>query len=399
MYWHVTFTKLLFILISVALLSLNGCALFNSNDGQTVPISDDSPFNDPTMGTGYPDYPSGTDTSTYHTVQQGETLYGIATRYGRNYQDVAAWNNIPPPYILSVGQHLLISAPAGGTVSYPAPTTPSYSPTPVYTPTPTGTPTYHTVQQGESLYGISTRYGQNFRDVAAWNNIPPPYALTIGQSLLVSSSSGGGYQPPVAPTVNPPPISGGSYHIVGPGDTLYSIAKRYGRTVGEVAAWNNLTPPYTLSVGMRLAVSSGGQGASSYSTYSAFSMVGSGYHTVAAGENVYRIAKKYGYTVAQIAAWNGLYPPYTLSVGQRLRISPNGVEAPTFETPSFKAQTVATTTQTPASLNFHKVQQGESLQVVANKYGVTTHELISWNGIGSPYTIYPQQELLVAPPN
>lgn len=404
MYWHVTFTRLSLILAAFTLVSLSGCASLGSNTGQPTDTYGDSPYNDTT--TTYPT-PS-TDTATYHTVQPGETLYGIATRYGRNYQDIAAWNSIPPPYIISVGQHLLISAPSGGVVAYPSTPTPTpvYNP-PVYTsPTPSTSSTmYHTVQQGESLYGISTRYGQNFRDVAAWNNIPPPYTLSIGQQLVVSPPTGATTSVPVAttPVYTPPvsttPTTSVSYHTVGQGDTLYNISKRYGRSVNEVAAWNNLAVPYTLSLGMRLIVSPPGMSASSYSTYSALSMVGSGYHVVAPGETVYRIAKMYGYTVDQIAAWNGLYPPYSIQVGQRLRVSPSGVEVtPSFSAPTTVASTTSATT-TSSSLNHHVVQPGENLQVVANKYGVTTHELIAWNGIGSPYTIYPHQELLVAPPN
>ncbi|HEC85410.1 MAG TPA: LysM peptidoglycan-binding domain-containing protein, partial [Thioploca sp.] len=58
------------------------------------------------------------------------------------------------------------------------------------TSTPSAKPEYtktsHTVQQGESLYGIAARYGQNFSDVVAWNNIKSPYNLTVGQRLVVS---------------------------------------------------------------------------------------------------------------------------------------------------------------------------------------------------------------------
>ncbi len=48
-------------------------------------------------------------------------------------------------------------------------------------------PRYHIVQRGEGLYAISGLYGHNFRDVAAWNNISPPYALVAGQRLLITA--------------------------------------------------------------------------------------------------------------------------------------------------------------------------------------------------------------------
>lgn len=48
----------------------------------------------------------------YHTVKPGETLYSIAWTYGYDYQTVARWNDIKPPYIIHVGQRIRVAAPA-----------------------------------------------------------------------------------------------------------------------------------------------------------------------------------------------------------------------------------------------------------------------------------------------
>ena len=45
------------------------------------------------------------------------------------------------------------------------------------------------------------------------------------------------------------------------------------------------------------------------------------YHTVVSGETLYGIAKKYAYSVEEVATWNDLQPPYSLSVGQKLQVS------------------------------------------------------------------------------
>lgn len=50
---------------------------------------------------------------------------------------------------------------------------------------------YHRVREGETLYAIGWRYGQDYRSVAAWNSIPPPYTIKNGQVLRVA--------PPVTP--------------------------------------------------------------------------------------------------------------------------------------------------------------------------------------------------------
>ncbi len=62
-----------------------------------------------------------------HQVKPGDTLYSIAWRFGYDYQEVAAWNRIPPPYRIYVGQELLILAPDRANVPAPR-TAPAASP-------------------------------------------------------------------------------------------------------------------------------------------------------------------------------------------------------------------------------------------------------------------------------
>ena len=66
-----------------------------------------------------------------HTVKRGETLVGIALQYGLDYRELAAWNNITNPNVLSVGQVLVVAAPAGTkplAVATPLGTTPLIGP-------------------------------------------------------------------------------------------------------------------------------------------------------------------------------------------------------------------------------------------------------------------------------
>ncbi len=48
-----------------------------------------------------------------HVVKRGETLVGIALQYGLDYRELAAWNGIANPNVISVGQTLVLAAPAG----------------------------------------------------------------------------------------------------------------------------------------------------------------------------------------------------------------------------------------------------------------------------------------------
>jgi lipoprotein NlpD len=75
---------------------------------------------------------------------------------------------------------------------------------------------YHVVEKGDTLYSISFRYQQDYRDVARWNGLAPPYVLKPGQELRVAPP-----RPPThgerlaaarergtAPAAKPPPVAG-----------------------------------------------------------------------------------------------------------------------------------------------------------------------------------------------
>jgi LysM repeat protein len=118
-----------------------------------------------------------------------------------------------------------------------APTTAPAAPTAV--PPASGT-IYHTVQAGENLYRIAQRYGTTVEAIMAANSITDARLLKVGQVLLIPVGGGG--------------TTGTGAYVVQRGDTLYSIAKRFGTTVETLAALNGLTPPYTIKAGQSLVI-------------------------------------------------------------------------------------------------------------------------------------------------
>ncbi|MDX1687874.1 MAG: LysM domain-containing protein [Candidatus Promineifilaceae bacterium] len=146
---------------------------------------------------------------TTYTVQPGDTLYGIAGRFGTTVPAIVAANNIENPNLIYVGQELVI--PEG---SEPPPaTTPAPGTTPTPTPPPgSGGQTTYVVQPGDTLYAIARRFGTNVPTLVAANNIANPNLISVGQTLIIP---GGSPQPgttpaPGATPTPPPPPSGGS---------------------------------------------------------------------------------------------------------------------------------------------------------------------------------------------
>lgn len=103
-------------------------------------------------------------------------------------------------------------------------------------------------------------------------------------------------------------------HVVRRGETLFSIANRYGVNMYRLAEINHLTNLNKIYVGQRLIISTSGG-----STGPAKCPV---YHRVVRGDNLTRIAARYGVTVGQVQQWNRIANPDRVYVGQVLVIYP-----------------------------------------------------------------------------
>jgi LysM repeat protein len=180
------------------------------------------------------------------------------------------------------------------------------------------------------------------------------------------------------PTASAAAQSGAAVHVVAAGETLRTIAARYGMTVDAIVAANNIVNPNRILAGQRLTIPGSGGAAPSG---------GGGTHVVQAGENLFRIGLRYGLTVDQLLAANGLSNPDQVYAGQMLTISGgNGSAAPTTSAAPAPATSTSTT---------HVVQAGETLFRIALRYNVSLSALTTANQLGSANMIYAGQRLVI----
>jgi LysM repeat protein len=120
-----------------------------------------------------------------HLVVAGDTVYGIAQKYGTTVDAVLAANGLTRESVIYPGQTLAVSASASA-ASAPAPA-------PASAPAATGGQ-IHTVVAGDTLYGIAQRYGISTASLYAWNALSAASVIYPGQSIVVSAppSSAGG---------------------------------------------------------------------------------------------------------------------------------------------------------------------------------------------------------------
>ena len=162
-------------------------------------------------------------------------------------------------------------------------------------------------------------------------------------------------------------------HVVRRGETLYSIARRYGTTVEALMRANGLTDPTRIYAGQRLVVPA--QGTAQPAAPSG------NVHIVQRGENLFRIALRYGTTAQAIARANNLRSTSLVYAGQRLVIPV-----------SRSSRSSGSDWLNPLT---HVVQRGENLFRIALRYGTTAQAIARANNLPSTSLVYVGQRLII----
>ena len=170
-----------------------------------------------------------------YTVAQGDTVGEIAARSGVSISALAQANDLNDPNLIYIGQRLTIPGRDGTADSAPI------------QPGPTQT---HVVRAGESLGTIAARFGLTIEQLAQANGITDPSRIMAGSLLRIARDA--------------PPSPGGASqattgtHVIRSGESLSTIASRYGTSVASLADANGLPDPDRIIVGQQLTVPSGG---------------------------------------------------------------------------------------------------------------------------------------------
>ena len=118
----------------------------------------------------------------------------------------------------------------------------------------------YTVERGDSLWSIAKKHNMTVAELAKANNVTSGTALKPGRKLIVPGKP---VQPAAAPTeaatlssTAAKPVASGEVvkHTVQTGESLGVIARKYGVSVGELAAANNITDPSKVRAGQQLVV-------------------------------------------------------------------------------------------------------------------------------------------------
>lgn len=201
----------------------------------------------------------GTIEEGIYIVKQGDSLYSIAKKYNITVNDIKKLNNLVNDE-LSIGQRLKI---------------------PVIT-----NDDYYIVKAGDTLFSIARENNMTVLDLKKLNNLTSN-ELYIGQKLIVNNSNN---------NIND---NSNNVYIVKVGDTLYSIAKKYGISIDELKKANNIKNNL-LSVNQNLIIPKTKK-----------------IYIVQNGDTLYKIANQNNTTVQEIKKLNNLTNDL-LMIGQEL---------------------------------------------------------------------------------
>ncbi|HAW08489.1 MAG TPA: hypothetical protein DCW42_04865 [Bacteroidetes bacterium] len=235
----------------------------------------------------------------------------------------------------------------------------------------------HTIESGETLESVSQRFNVSKEEITKLNQysdsidefnprlqIMVPISQKKYDSLKIAnkypvSEQNSTY---VSKKINEKNFSGSSLtHTVKEGETLYTIAQTYGKTVPDLKALNNLNEDNQITVGQVITISQENQQAITKTIT----------HKVRKGETLSKIASRYNVTTSSIKSLNKLKKDRIVT-GQKIKIP-------------VQSEELASNTSTKVNKStserivMHKIKSGESMEKIAKMYNVTTNQIKEWN--------------------
>lgn len=311
-----------------------------------------------------------------HKVQEGDSVAAIAKRYKIQQSKILAHNQVQDEG-LAAGSWLTIPAPpkrlryygssGGGAGGFLEPGTGRYR-----------------IARGDTLGGISQRFGTSIANLRNWNGLSST-RIIAGRYLIVKPEGVGAN---AAPPSSRPPLHSRTYRIAS-GDTLGTIARRFGVSVAQLKAWNGLSSN-RIRAGGRLIVgekpasrsataSRSTQTASRRSTGGSAGPSGGGQYRIRRGDNLATIASRFGVTVADLKRWNGLRSS-RIREGKYLIVRPRSRTTASSSAAS-KSSSRTLTNSVSGSGQRYRIRRGDNLASIARRFGVSVDDLKAWNGL------------------
>jgi LysM repeat protein len=293
-----------------------------------------------------------------YAIQSGDTLLGIAYRFGLDWQDIALTNDMGENDLLQIGQIIRLPIPSG-----------VGGPTAAVTSGVVAGKQVHVVRTGETLWTIAARYQIAWEDVAVVNDLGEFDLLQIGQELKLPASLDEAEEQVTEDTGEEAADEAGT-------EEAETGANDDAAEGGEGAAEDTGTAD-AADEGVRFA-----QRNAPSSTY-----------TVKSGDTLLGIAIKLDIEWEELASANDLTEDTFLQIGQELRVPGAAPVQMSAKAPAESAAPAAA--GGGGSGRSHRVESGDTIYGIALQYGVDMDELLRLNDLDEDTLLQLDQELLL----
>ncbi|HJY39563.1 MAG TPA: LysM peptidoglycan-binding domain-containing protein [Steroidobacteraceae bacterium] len=178
----------------------------------------------------------------YHHVRKGDTLGGIADKYGVSIAAIKTANKIRGT-LIRPGQDLLITAAPTGMAAPGSTRTASLD-----APTPRNTSDKHIVRRGDTLWSIARSHGVTMESIVSSNGLSNNDTLAVGQVLSIPGTT------TLASADAQSVETRSTTYVVRRGDTLSRIATKFRVRLADLLGWNNLNSRSMIKPGQRLVM-------------------------------------------------------------------------------------------------------------------------------------------------
>lgn len=240
----------------------------------------------------------------------------------------------------------------------------------------------HRVSDGETVSGLASRYDSSVTAIIDANNLNSRGLIIIGQTLTIPTSS---------PSGDAGDSASGTYKVTD-GDTVWSIARRHGTTVSAIIGANGLDSRALIRPGQVLTVP-GGSSAQPVANTAGGTSSSHLTHTVAGGDTVWDLARRYSTSVSAIVKANGLDSRAIIRAGQSLEIP--GASAAGSAPASAPSSPAPSTSEPAGSAQEYSVKSGDTLARIANRFDVSVSAIATANSIKNPSLIRVGQRLTI----
>ncbi|MHB1665564.1 MAG: LysM peptidoglycan-binding domain-containing protein [bacterium] len=224
---------------------------------------------------------------------------------------------------------------------------------------------YYTVQSGDTLDSIALRYGVSLNTLEEANHLSSYSLINVGERLLIPGSGNNNYGS----------NHSSFYYTVQPGNTLGSIALKYGVSLNTLEEANHLSSYSLINVGERLLIPGSGN-----NNFVKPVNLQKKYITVKPGMTLWSISNTYNISLQTIKNINNINNSSDIRVGEKIYLTGNYNNS---------------SSAINKTLIKYKVKFGDSLYAIAAKYHSSVKSIMAYNNLKNQNSIYPGQVLKI----